>query len=140
MSAQDEQVGLANPLLKNALVLLGSFVAATTALVHLLGGTSAFLGGLAIAGGVQWLNLAALGWLLGRLARSDARSAWLYTVLFMMKMGVLLGAVVVLLTFLELDMLGFVMGASLLLPALLFAGVWHALQPSANESVLRGNG
>ena len=123
---------LESPLLGSVTRTLAAFTLLAGVITHLTMGLGPFLWGVLVAGGLQLANLYALTWLGTRLARTEPRGAALYAVLFMMKIGALVGFAVWALKALPLDPFGFMVGVSLLIPAALLASVLQPLAPPSD--------
>ena len=95
-------------------------------LVALLDGPVREVGDGGVVGEVA--NLAALIWLGSRLARAETRGVVFYMVLFVFKIGLLIAATIYLLKVFPVDVIGFMVGITLLMPASLVAS---AIQPAS---------
>ena len=101
---------------------------------HLLTGSGAMLLGVALGGGTQAANLHALAWLGRRLVQADRRDAGPIAVLFGLKIAALIGAVLVMLTWLPLDPVGFMIGLATLMPAALSATLLSPAAPQQTQN------
>jgi hypothetical protein len=121
---------LESPLLASVSKTLAAFTLLAGVITHLSMGLGPFLWGVLAAGGLQLANLYALTWLGGRLARAEPRGAAFCALLFMVKIGALVGLTIWALKTLPLDPFGFMVGVALLIPAALLASVLQPLAPS----------
>jgi hypothetical protein len=123
---------LGSPLLGSVNRTLAAFTLLAGVITHLTLGLGPFLWGVLVAGALQIANLYALTWLGTRLARAEPRGAAFCALLFMMKIGALVGFAIWALSALPLDPFGFMVGVSLLIPAALFASVLQPLTPPSD--------
>jgi len=123
---------LGSPLLSSVTRTLAAFTLLAGVITHLTMGLGPFLWGVLVAGGLQLANLFALTWLGTRLARAEPRGAAFCALLFMMKIGALIGFAVWALKTLPLDPFGFMVGVSLLIPAALVASALKPLAPPSD--------
>ena len=117
-------------LLGTVLKLIVGFTLAAAVLTHLVAGFGPFLWGVLAGGFLQVANLGALIWLGGRLTRAETRGVAFYTVLFVFKIALLMAAAIYLLKLFPVDVIGFMVGITLLMPASLVAS---AIQPASEE-------
>lgn len=110
------------------LVVLTLVAGATT---HLLAGAGGLLWGVLLGGGLGIANFAALCWLGRRILRAESRSRGFYGVLFFFKLTLLVVVAFAMLRYLPMDPLGFLIGISLLIPAVLLMVLWNSLAPAA---------
>ena len=121
---------LDSPLLGAVVRTLVGMTIAAAAVTHLLSGAGPFLWGVLAGGFIQVANLGALIWLGVRLARAETRGAAFYTLLFMVKIALLAGVAIYVVKMLPVDVVGFIVGVALLMPAALLAS---AIQPLADS-------
>ena len=105
----------------------------TTVAASLLVENRAVMAGIITGGFVGLLNFEGLRWLGSRILDAPSRSRTFYAMLFLAKMILVFGAVWWLLSGLPVDSLGFLVGFSLLLPAIGLIGLRHALAPAATN-------
>ena len=103
----------------------------TTVAASLLLENREVMAGIITGGLVGLLNFEGLRWLGSRILDAPARSRTFYAMLFLAKMTLVFGAVWWFLSRLPIDSLGFLVGFSLLLPAIGIIGLRHALAPAA---------
>lgn len=101
---------------------------------HLMTGSGAMLLGVALGGATQAANLHALAWLGRRLVQAGRRDAGPIAVLFGLKIAALIGAVLVMLTWLPLDPVGFMVGLATLMPAALSATLFSPAAPQQTQN------
>ena len=102
----------------------------TTVAASLLLEDRTVMAGIITGGLVGLLNFEGLRWLGSRIVQAQARSRSFYAMLFLAKMTLVFGAVWWLLSQLPVDSLGFLVGFSLLLPAIGLIGLRYALAPT----------
>jgi len=120
---------LGSTLLGSVMKLILGFTLAAAVITHLVVGFGPFLWGVLAGGFLQVANLGALIWLGSRLTRAETRGVAFYALLFVCKIGLLVVAAVYLLKFFPVDVVGFMVGTSLLMPASLVAS---AIQPASD--------
>ncbi len=118
-------------LMGTVLKLIVGFTLAAAVLTHLVVGAGPFLWGVLSGGFLQVANLYALIWLGGRLTRAENRGMVFYTVLFVFKIALLIAAAIYMLKSLPVDVVGFMVGITMLMPASLVA---NAIQPASDEA------
>ena len=116
-------------LMGTVLKLIVGFTLVAAVLTHLVAGTGPFLWGVLAGGFLQVANLGALIWLGARLTRAEARGVAFYSALFVCKMALLIAAAIYLLKMFPVDVVGFMVGITLLMPASLVAS---AIQPASD--------
>jgi phosphatidylglycerophosphate synthase len=89
--------------------------------------------GVVVGGSLGILNFAALKWLGAKLMGANARSRTYYASLFMGKLTALMGVIALCLALLPITPLGFLVGISLLFPAIMVAFFWRTLSPSVTS-------
>ncbi len=124
-------LSLRTSLLASVTKTLAALVVAALALTHLTLGFGPFLNGVLAAGLLQLANLGALTWFGARLAQAAPRGAAAYALLFMVKIGALIGLALWMLNTLPLDPFGFMVGVALLIPAALVAAATQPLPAHA---------
>ena len=133
MNATDQ---LGSPLMTAVFKTLIGFTLAAAAITHLTVGASPFLWGVIGGGVIQVANLAALIWLGTRLAQARPRGAAFYALLFVFKIAALVGLTIYTLKMLPVDVIGFMVGVGLLIPAGLLASATQPLvAPSTTAEV-----
>lgn len=129
---------LTSPLLRGVFKTLAALVLAAAAITHLEVGFGEHFNGVVAGGLVQLLNLAALRWIGKRLFETTQagarRSGASLAVLFFFKILTLLGGVWLMLETLPISIVGFAIGAGLLMPAALLATFWFNLKPSGEAT------
>ena len=118
-------------------MLLGATIAAA-AITHLVAGVGPFFWGVIGGGLVQVANLSALIWLGRRLFHAEKRSGVFYVALFMLKIALLIGVVLYVLKALPVDVIGFMVGVALLMPAALVASALAPVETPAGAVEVEG--
>lgn len=109
------------------------------ATVHVLSGPGPFLWGVLVGGLIGVLNLRTMIFLTRRIFTAESRSRALWSILFILKLGVLCAAIWLSLSALPLDAIGFLIGFAMLLPASLVFTLVRALEPAkATDTALQG--
>lgn len=104
-----------------ALVALGITLAAS--------GIGPLLYGVAVGGGLAVANFAAMRWLGRRLVAAEPKTQAAYGLLFAFKLAVMLAIAGMALAWLPISTVGFAIGVSVILPAILGAQIKNALAP-----------
>ena len=117
-----------------------ALVAVATIATTLAAGPGPFLWGVLAGGAIGALNFRALVWLASRLVRAARHSRATYALLFVVKLTLLFAVIWLVLASLPVDALGFLLGISTLLPALLVVGLLGAPAPAVDEARERGQG
>ncbi len=104
-------------------------VMVAVAVTHLAVGAGMVLSGVLAGGLIGVLNLRAMIWLGGKVLRGPKRSRAFYGVLFASKLVVLMTVIWLALSYLPIAPLGFLIGFSGLLPAVLAMTVKKSLEP-----------
>ena len=128
---------LESPLLVGVIKTLAGMVIAASVVTHMVSGFGPFLWGVLAGGFLQVANLGALIWLGVRLARAEMRGAAFYTLLFVCKIGLLIGVAIYLLKMLPVDAVGFMVGVALLMPAALLASAILPLVDPADTAEVK---
>ena len=126
---------LGSTLMGTVIKLIVGFTLAAAVLTHLVVGAGPFLWGVLSGGFLQVANLYALIWLGGRLTRAENRGMVFYTVLFVFKIALLITFAIYMLKSLPVDVVGFMVGITLLMPASLVAS---AIQPASEGTDVVG--
>ena len=128
---------LGSPLLAAVFKTLVGFTIAAAVITHLVSGAGPFLWGVLAGGVIQVGNLGALIWLGTRLAQARPRGAAFYTLLFVFKMAALVGLTIYTLKMLPVDVIGFMVGVALLIPAGLLASATQPLVAPSNAAEVK---
>lgn len=123
------ETGAAGHVLRGTMRLHVGLALAACATTHLVAGPGPVLWGVVAGAALGVANFAALVALGRRLTGAATRSRPFYAVLFALKLGVLLAAVALVLLRLPTSPVGFLLGISVLVPAVLLMQLHQALMP-----------
>jgi hypothetical protein len=118
--------------LERVQLVLAAVIACASALFLGLGPTT---WGVVAGGVVGTANFAALKWLGSKFMDAPGKSRTFYASLFMGKLTVLFGIIALALVVLPITPLGFLVGISVLMPAIAITYVWRALIPTGPSKV-----
>lgn len=104
------------------------------AVTHLAVGAGPMFYGVLVGAALGVANLRGVVWLGSRAMQAQRRSRAVYALLFGCKLAVMMTIIWLVLANLDIAPLGFLIGASTLMPAIILTTFWTALQPAASAA------